>query len=398
MNPRELDHPTQAMPPRAATDGGTLLAVGIDALTTRACLLENIHGIYRLAAWRVRQRQGERHLGEQVAQVCRQLGRSLGRVLWDEDAHLPLLRSDDPVRYPPIEQLTFSLSPEPPLRVWLAALTDTYSLSAVRRAAAAGAADVVGTTYLTIDGGSSALVQALADARPDLLVIAGGFDQDSEPARRPIQWLGGILAAAYQRLPRQRRPALLYTGNRFAADDIQLLLHSVGADVATVPNVMPQPGIIRQDVLAHAIAGYTWRRNRQIDGYTTLERWNTSPVPPADLESNFMRLVQTWLALQQLTDLHAIYCGVRRLHVWANEREEGVAVFYAEEDGDGGWSEPLDWPAPQLLSGPWPDATPPQSIRWWDQHGLTPIVAALGPVAPAALYQTLTHDLLQPPV
>lgn len=396
MNPRELDRPTQAMPPRAATDGGTLLALGIDALTARACLLENIHGIYRLAAWSVYERQGERHLGDLVAQVCHRLGRSLGRVLWDEEAHLPLLRSDDPVRYPPIEQLTMALSPRPPLRVWPAGLTDTYSVSAVRRAVAAGAAEIAGTTHLTIDGSSAALTQALTEARPDVLLIVGGFDQNDEAARRAIRWLSTIIAGAYQRLPRRRRPAVLYAGNRFAAGEAERLLNTIGMDVAVMPNVMPQPGIIRQDVLAHAIADYTWQRNRQADGYTTLEQWSTSPVPPADLESNFMRLVQTWLALQQLPELHAIYCGVRRLHVWADEDAEEVAVFYAEEDEDGGWSEPFDWPAPQLLSGPWPDAAPPATLRWWDRHGLTPIVAGLGPVAPAALYQTLTHDLLLP--
>lgn len=396
MTPRELDHPTQAMPPRAATDGGTLLALSIDARHARACLLENIHGLYRLGAWSVYERHGERHLGNLVAQICRQLGQSLGRVLWNEEAHMPLLLSDDPVRYPPIEQLTLALSPEPPLRVWLAGLTETYSLSALRRAVAAGAAEVVGTTHLTIDSSSATLVQALTDARPDVLLIVGGFNQDDSAARQPMSWLSTIIAGAYQRLPRRRRPALIYAGNHFAAKEAERLLQTVGAAVTVMPNVMPRPGMIRQDVLAHAIADYTWQRNRQVDGYTTIEQWSTSPVPPADIESNFMRLVQTWLALQQLPELHAIYNGVRRLHVWANEGEDEVAVHYAEDLGDGSWREPFDWPAPQLLSGPWPDATPPSTLRWWDRHGLAPVVAGLGPVSPAALYQTLAHDLLLP--
>ena len=113
------------------------------------------------------------------------------------------------------------------------------------------------------------------------------------------------------------------------------------------------------------------------------------------IEANFVRLVQTWMALHNQAELYGIYCGERWLHVWAGEAQEAVAIAYS--DPDAVQALPPGWPTPALVSGSWPEriAMPP-SVRWWDRSGLAPVIGALGPVAPAALYQTLSQDLLLP--
>ncbi len=165
------------------------------------------------------------------------------------------------------------------------------------------------------------------------------------------------------------------------------------AIVAAVPNVMPTPNVIRQDALGHTLEEYYWRLCRKVDGFALLERWHTSPSPITTPESNFMRLVQTWMALHNLPALHGLYCAERWLHVWATEDQPALAVVYTDPDPT--QARPPGWPPVQMISGAWPDRSPlPRTVRWWDHQGLAPIVAALGPSAPAAVYAALRQDLL----
>ena len=384
----------------SVTTGGTLLALGVDSTVTRGCLLENIRGNYRLAAWHSVPRQGERHLADPIADFCRQLGRQVGRRLWDETAGAPWLRSDDPVRYPPLAQMALTLNARPPLRLWIAGLTPGYSAEAVRVTVASSPATVVGSTHLTVDCTAERVGQALAAGRVDVVVLAGGYDAADPAGHLPVKFMATVLAGALARLPRRNRPAVIYAGNRFAAGAVQATLQSVDAAVTVTPNVLPSPGVIRQDALAQALDAHYWRLCERLDGAAVVARWHTSPAPIATVEANFMRLVQMWQALHDLTDLHGVYCGAgaegprTRRHVWGGEsgspQGTAAAARYVAPDAP----LPADWPAPTLVSGAWPDrASLPAGVRWWDRSGFAPLVAALGPVAPSAVQQTLTHDL-----
>jgi hypothetical protein len=173
---------------------------------------------------------------------------------------------------------------------------------------------------------------------------------------------------------------------------VQAILHNADAIVDAVPNVMPTPTVIRQDALGHTLEEYYWRLCRKLDGFALLERWHTPPSPITTPESNFMRLVQTWMVLHNLPALHGVYAGSeRRLHVWATEDQPGLAVIFTDVETT--QIQPFGWPPVQLISGGWPER-PPRSVRWWDRQGLAPLVAALGPSAPAAVYDALRQDLL----
>ncbi len=102
------------------------------------------------------------------------------------------------------------------------------------------------------------------------------------------------------------------------------------------------------------------------------------------------------MALHNQADLYGLYCsGERWLHVWASEAQTEVAIAYSDPDPIHAF--PSAWPALGLVSGTWPERVAlPSSVRWWDRSGLAPVVAALGPVAPASTYQALSQDLLLP--
>lgn len=384
-NPPEL----RPLPPTAS---GTLLALSIELQRVRGCLLENISGVYRLAGWLAIPRLGERHLADQVAGICRQLGNRLGRKLWDDDAHAPLLRSAFPMRHPPIEQLAVTLSARPYLQVWIVGLTGSNSLEAARIGVDSSAAQLSGVTVLGVDSRAEALSQTLVEARPDVLVLAGGYDLPE--ATPPVQVLTTLAAGALARMPRRARPAVIYAGSQPAAAQAEATLRTVeGLNVATVPNILPAPERPRPALLGQALDEHYWRLCRRLDGFALLEEWATSPARMTTVEANFVRLVRTWRTLHALPSLCGLYCGERWVHVWSVANHPVPAVVYAEPDP--AQTVLPGWPAPQLLSGPWPDRTPlPDEVRWWDRSGLAPVVAALGPVAPGAMYSALSHDLL----
>jgi hypothetical protein len=382
-----------SQPPPLTVESNSLMALSVDNRFGRACLLERINGEYRLAAWITVPHQGEHYLGDQVAHLCRQLGSRLGRRLWDERNQFPLLTSVDPTRYPPIAQLALTVNPRPPLRVWVAGVTPTLSIEAGELAMVGCGAQIVGHNYLAVANHAEALSQRLLAARPDVVLVVGGYDTPQLATHRPLHLLANLVAGAVRRIPRRTRPALFYAGNNWAAPEVETLLQSTDTFVATVPNVMPSAALVRQDALARALADYDWQLCQRTDGFARLERWHTSPVPITTVEANFVRLVQLWMALHNQAELYGLYCGERWLHVWANEAQEEVALVYGDADPT---QTPLPgWPMPALVSGAWPDRVPlPASVHWWDRSGLAPVVAALGPVAPAPTYQVLRQDLI----
>src|SRR5690606_7900399 len=100
-------------------------------------------------------------------------------------------------------------------------------------------------------------------------------------------------------------------GNQWATPEVETLLESTGAFVATVPNVMPSAALVRQDALARALDEHYWQLCHRLDGFNLLERWHTSPAPITTIEANFVRLVQMWMALHNQAELYALYCGER---------------------------------------------------------------------------------------
>jgi hypothetical protein len=376
-------------------DSSTLMALSLDSRFGRACLLENISGVYRLAAWITLPRQGEHHLGDQVAAVCRSLGNRLGRRLWDERNHFPLLTSIDPTRYPPLAQLAITINPRPPLRVWLAGVTPTFSLEAARLAAMSSSAQVIGQSYLSVEMTVEQLAQLFVQQRPDVVVVVGGYDTQELSTHRSLHLLSALIAGAVQRVPRRSRPALFYAGNHWASPEVETILHGADSSLTVVPNVMPDAALVRQDLIAGALADYYWQLCRRTDGFSLLERWHTSPAAMTTIEANFVRLVQTWMALHNRAELYGLLCGDRWLHVWANEAQEEVAVLYSDPDPN--QVTLPGWPALGLVSGAWPDPVPlPSTVRWLDRSGFGPVVATLGPISPSATYQVLSQDLLLP--
>ena len=373
-----------------------LLALSAEVAGTRACLIEPVDGVHRLIGWLNLARSGEVMMPLQVAETCRRLGQRLGCALWDEELNMPFMRSINPVRFPPVQLASTTISARAPVRVFLGVLTADLSGAAARAAIAASPATIVGEVVFDIELEVNAVATMLLNSQADVLVVAGGYDRADDDAISAMQTLARTMAQAVARLPRSQRPVLIYAGSVALAERAPLIFRAVDATLAVevVENVLPAPDITHRAALARVLSYQYWRLTQRVIGFKEMARWATSPGQPVTVETSFMQMMQAWAYHQSLPYLHGLYCSpLWWLHVWTGSARQGAQLLFTDP---GSRPESLDrWPPLGLVSGDWPtDFWPRPANAWWDRRGLAPVVAALGQVAPRAMMDVLENDLL----
>jgi hypothetical protein len=380
----------------AGTSAQRMLALSAEVAGTRACLIEPVGGVHRLVGWLNLARSGEVMMPMQVAETCRRLGQRMGCALWDEELNMPFMRSINPVRFPPVQLASTTISARGPVRVFLGVLTADLSGAATRAAVAASPATIVGEVVYDIELDATAVATMIANSQADVIVIAGGYDRAAGDALSAMQALVRTLAQALSRLPRSARPVLIYAGSVQLAERTPLLVRAVDATLAieVVENVLPIPDMVHRAALARVLGYQYWRLTQRIIGFKEMARWATSPGQPITVETSFVQMMQAWAFHQSLPYLHGLYCSpLWWLHVWTGSARQGAQLLFTDP---GSRPESLDhWPPLALVSGDWPtDFWPRPANAWWDKRGLAPVVAALGQVAPHAMMDVLENDLL----
>jgi hypothetical protein len=256
---------------------------------------------------------------------------------------------------------------------------------------------VVGTTQLTASTNSGQLAAELIRAQPEVLVIAGGYEDAAATAQQPLLALCTLIGQAVLQMAPDQRPLLFFAGNQAAASQAEALLRA-GDDalqLTLLHNVQPAPGAIHQNELANKLGYYHWRLSERLPGFAMLSRWVTNPGQVSSLLANFAQLIRVWMEYHHLPELHGLYCTAEGwLHGWARQGQEGIRLCYAEPN-----SRPAlvwDWPPVQLVSGDWPlRLWPPPARYWWDRSSLAPVIASIGQVAPRAMVQVLKNDVFE---
>ena len=347
-------------------------------------------------AWSAVARNEGVPLIESAAALLRRMGQRLSRDLWDERTSAPLLFSEDNVRRPPLAHVAIAASPRPRVRIWLAGLSSSQSIDSLRTALVSSPAEVAGTTLFRADLDTAELTDLLTDAAPDMVVIAGGYDNPDSDTHAPLLELCLRIGQALARTAPAQRPAVVFAGNRWAASAAGDSIRNIGGGILdVVENVQPAPGFVHKAPLARAVSLHYWRLCRRLPGFLELSRWVTSPGHISSQESSFAQLAQVWMEYQQLPELHGLWCGPAWwLHVRTNRSQGGLQLRYVEPQ-----QRPTDlaeWPPLQLVSGEWPeDLWPRSSLSWWDRSGMAPMIAAVGQVDPQAMLQILRTDVLR---
>lgn len=375
---------------------GSLLALGVEQRVIRACLLEPVAGEHRLAGWINVQRDPTSELTQQIRVACQRLGRRLGRKLWDDGLDAPFLQSEDPVAYPPLDQVLAASSPRALLRVWVAGLSRAGGMAVAEAAVTAAPARVVGATMLTATVNGKRLADQLSGARPDVLIITGGYDDPDPATHKPVYQLSKMVASALERLPPSQYPLVIYAGDRWLAAPTADLLAAVDEilPVEVIGNVRPGPGTAVQTPLAVALTRQHRKLCQRMPGFTRLGRWITRPARIVSMETAFTQGVRAWMEVEKLPELHGVYfTSAWRLHVWAQQGAEYVRMHYAPAQVQ---IRALDgWPPVDLISGSPPAHFPALAPRWRDRSGMMPVIATVGQVAPNAMVQVLRQDLLE---
>jgi hypothetical protein len=390
-----------ASPPAVASHSlGAMLALGVEPEGVRACLLDNVGGRHRLVGWLGLQHDATLDVALQLSAASQRLGMRLGRQIWHTTKNGPVLESEDPTRLPPLAQVTLAIMPRPRIRAWLAGLSRAGSLSALRQALTSSPVQVVGSTLMSALVESSTLAAQLASAQPEVLIIAGGYDNLNARGQHPLLALCRVIGAAVGHLAPGQRPAIFYAGNREAAQAAVACFrwNDGPVQIEVLGNVQPAAYQVRGAELANALGYYYWRLSERLPGISKLSRWVTSPGQVSSATANFAQLTRIWMESQQLPELHSLYCTAEWwLDVWVRQEENGVRMCYREPGAREGVAA---WPAVRLISGGWSRrvASLPAlaSPWWWDRLGLAPVIAAVGQVAPTAMFEALCDDILAP--
>lgn len=381
--------------PSENTEPQRLLALSAEVAGTRACLIEPVDGHHRLVGWLNLARSSEVALSLQLAETARRLGQRLGCALWDEELSMPFMRSINPVRFPPVQGVSTTISARGPLRVFLAVLSTPLSGVAARAAVAAAPCTISGEVAYDTSLDVNQVATLLSNAQPDALVIAGGFDRSAPVTTAAVYTLCRMMAQALARVPRSVRPLVIFAGSSAAAPGVNQVMKTVDPSliVEIVDNVLPEPEVIRRSPLARVLSFQFWRLTQRIIGFRDMARWTTSPGQVGTVETSFAQMMQAWAWRRELPWVHGLYCGPAWwLHVWTGSARQGTQILFTEPESR---PKPLDdWPPLALVCGEWPTQHWVQPARaWWDRRALGPVIAALGQIAPHAMMDVLERDV-----
>ncbi|RME54121.1 MAG: hypothetical protein D6790_17055 [Caldilineae bacterium] len=373
-----------------------MLSLCGDQSHVAVALVEPVAGRFRLVGWQMAAWSYPHppdRIHEPYRQVCRQLGEQLGRPLWDEEAQRPYMEDPEPALGLHVGQVAVAAQPLPPLRVWMAALSELESLAALQEALSTALSQPVGHCTLEEERRPDALARALQETAPHVAIVAGGYDLPDASAQEPILELCDLVAQALSELPPTQRPWLFFAGNRWAAAEALDLWMSLpgGVHAEAVENILPRPGWRHPAPLTVALSRAYWRRCQDLPVLRTLADWATPPAQLRSFSWCFVQTVRLWREAQGLEELYGLYRGdARWLHVWEAGDEDGVHLRFTEPGG----KPPADWPPLGLLSGRGLDPSLRAQARWIDPEGLAPAIGNLGQFDPEVARQVLTLDVL----
>ncbi|MBN1267230.1 MAG: glutamate mutase L [Anaerolineales bacterium] len=256
----------------------TLLAIDVGSVNTRASLFDVVDGNFRLlASARVptTARYPLLDFGEGVRVAIERVQDITGRKLLDESELLIMPSTGFGTG---IDLCVGTASAGPVLRTLLVGLMPGVSVASLRRLASSMMMDVVGVLHLSDRRQDHERIQMIVDANADILIVAGGTDGG---ASGPLLEMIDLIGMAVERLPQEKRPVLIFCGNRhLGATIVERMVERTQVILAT--NV--RPGIEKEDLTstrirtAEALAA---TRYQHINGYEELRQWTGGHLLPS---------------------------------------------------------------------------------------------------------------------
>jgi hypothetical protein len=253
------------------SEAGTLLAVDVGSVNTRASLFDVVEGSYRLVAvGRAPSTVGPPLFDarEGVSMAVDQLQLITGRTLYDEtDNLIKPIRMDGSG----VDAFSISTSAGPSLRTILVGLMPGVSLESARRLAASSYMKVVVEISLLDRRREDERIDAILDSHPHLILIIGGTDGGASAS---VLRLVETVRLAMRMMPEDQRPYIVYAGNQQLLNSVAEIFHGFPS-VSLMPNL--RPTLEHEDLaptrmrLAEVISDL---RSQHVVGYEDLIEWS----------------------------------------------------------------------------------------------------------------------------
>lgn len=248
----------------------TFLAVDVGSINTRACLFDVVGGHYRLVATGRATTTAKAPLfdiNEGVRLAINRIELIAGRRLINESDTLIMPSTGFGAG---VDLLAATTSAGPPVRTMLVGLMPDVSLASARRLATSTYLEVVGELNLIDRQRGEEQIDLILSAEPDMILIVGGTDGG---ANESLLQLVHSVSVAIGLIPENKRPWIVYAGNRLLGASVGELISNL-APVVFTPNV--RPDLEQEDLsksrlrLAEAIIE---TRSASITGYDELKQW-----------------------------------------------------------------------------------------------------------------------------
>ncbi|HOG79316.1 MAG TPA: glutamate mutase L [Anaerolineaceae bacterium] len=259
-------------------DAESVLAVDLGSVLTRVLLFDTVDGQYRFIASGVAPSTAGApysDIGEGINQALYQLQEVTGRVLVDPEGRLIMPAQPDGSG---LDRLTIVFSAGPELRVVTVGLLEDVSLESANRLVEMTYGQVVEQIGINDRRRPEVQVDAILQARPDLVLLAGGADRG---ATRSVAKMVELITLALQTTLPEQRPDILYAGNQVLAKRLKEVLSKL-TTVHLAPNIRPSIDLEELEPASEVLAQVIGKvRSSQVGGLEGLGKISTTPLIPA---------------------------------------------------------------------------------------------------------------------
>jgi len=215
-------------------DADSLLALDVGSTHTRAMLFDAVEDRYRLVAMGVAPTTAgapQRDVRAGIRQALDQVAEVTGRKMLDKDGQIVIPAEEGAG----VDQVVMTLSAGQPLSIVVAGVLPQVSVRSARRLAETIYGRIAAQLHLNDRLGTEGRINAVVQARPDVVILAGGLENGASQA--VLQMAEAIGLAAYL-IPQGQRPEVLFAGNSRLQGRIKEMLEGI-TPLYTAANVQP---------------------------------------------------------------------------------------------------------------------------------------------------------------
>ena len=265
--------------PASLVQTESILGIDVGATVTRAVLFDVVEGQYRFVASGQAPSTAEapfKDIGIGVREAITNLQKITGQTLLGlHDNNLIAPSQPDGSG---VDAVVATISAGPAVKTVVVGLLSDVSLQSARRLAESTYSRIVETLDLSDQRRPDQQIDSIVRSRPDLVLLAGGTDGG---ASRSIQKMLEAVGLACYLMPMEKRPMVLYAGNRKLANEVQELLGGHVGKLEVSYNVRPSLDTEDLEPARHDLALLIGKlRERQLKGVEELNLWSAGNLLP----------------------------------------------------------------------------------------------------------------------